>query len=112
MLYLYKPLNLVNVSSRSSGSSDDSMNLNDIVRRLKEVIGLFGYLSLSQLLQNQWSRHSSGQDIEKTKPDNGLQFQFEKVKKLEGELATEQQRLKVIIFLMRITMTICMSDRQ
>ena len=51
-------------------------------------------------LQNQWSKngneHSSPGEQEKTKPDLKLEFQFEKVKKLEGELAAEQQRLKVI----------------
>ena len=89
---------------RSSGSSDDSMNLNDIVRRLKEVQLCSSKVSsnyfISFTLQNQWSKNgnepgSSG-DQEKTKPDLKLEFQFEKVKKLEGELATEQQRLKVI----------------
>ena len=52
-------------------------------------------------LQNQWSKNGNEPayppiDHEKTKPDLKLEFQFEKVKKLEGELATEQQRLKVI----------------
>lgn len=51
-------------------------------------------------LQNQWSKNANDSgnpgDHEKTKPDLKLEFQFEKVKKLEGELATEQQRLKVI----------------
>ena len=51
-------------------------------------------------LQNRWSKNgnepASPGDHEKTKPDLKLEFQFEKVKKLEGELATEQQRLKVI----------------
>jgi len=69
------------LSRKSSGSSDDSMNLNDIVRRLKE---------------NQWSKCGNEPEQEKTKTDLGLHFQFEKVKKLEGELATEQQRLKAI----------------
>ena len=47
-------------------------------------------------LQNQWSKNGKEPDYEKTKPGYPLQFQFEKVKKLEGELATEQQRLKVV----------------
>ena len=51
-------------------------------------------------LQNQWSKNANDSgnpgDHEKTKPDLKLEFQFEKVKKLEGELAAEQQRLKVI----------------
>jgi len=70
------------LSRKSSGSSDDSMNLNDIVRRLKE---------------NQWSKCGNEPEQEKTKTDLGLHFQFEKVKKLEGELATEQQRLKAMM---------------
>jgi len=70
------------ISRKSSGSSEDSMNLNDIVRRLKE---------------NQWSKNGNEAEHEKTKPDFQLQFQFEKVKKLEGELATEQQRLKAMV---------------
>ena len=51
-------------------------------------------------LQNQWSKNGNEPgnhgEHEKAKPDLKLEFQFEKVKKLEGELATEQQRLKVI----------------
>ena len=77
------------------------MNLNDIVRRLKEVIVFFQGSSNDFIsLQNQWSKngneHGSPGEQEKTKPDLKLEFQFEKVKKLEGELAAEQQRLKVI----------------
>ena len=79
------------------------MNLNDIVRRLKEVIVFFQGSSndfISSPLQNQWSKNGNEQvspgDHEKAKPDLKLEFQFEKVKKLEGELAAEQQRLKVI----------------
>ena len=79
------------------------MNLNDIVRRLKEVIVFFQGSSndfISSPLQNQWSKNGNEQgspaDQEKVKPDLKLEFQFEKVKKLEGELAAEQQRLKVI----------------
>ena len=45
---------------------------------------------------NHWSSPGNEPEQEKPKPDFQLQFQFEKVKKLEGELATEQQRLKVI----------------
>ena len=79
------------------------MNLNDIVRRLKEVIVFFQGSSndfISSPLQNQWSKNGNEQgsqgDQDKAKPDLKLEFQFEKVKKLEGELAAEQQRLKVI----------------
>ena len=54
------------------------------------------YSIICRHFQNQWSKCGNEPEHEKTKTDLGLHFQFEKVKKLEGELATEQQRLKAI----------------